>query len=435
MFNPIIKHISQAFEGLPDYRKASNGTKYQVSDAAKSAFSVFFMQSPSFLAQQQEMKRKRGRSNVESLFGAHEPPSDNQIRNILDPIAPQKISGVFWEIYEILQQTGVLSSYRDINDTLLCGIDGTQYFSSYEIGCVHCQQKEKVGKVLYSHSVIAPVLVAPGCEQVISLEPEFIWPQDGREKQDCEQNALKRWIERNAARFAPFSLTLLADDLHSRQPTCELCLAHKLNFVFVCKPDSHPTLYEEIALLAQIDAIASLVVRRWNGHFHEVDTYRYASALPLRVGDDALRIQWCELTTVHEKTGAILYRNSFLTNFALTDKTVVATVRAGRARWKSENENHQTLKQHGYHLEHNFGHGSRYLSMILLTLNLLAFLSHTLLDLTDPLYRQIRQALHSRQTFFNDLRALTRYLSFDSWSHLLTFMAQQLELDIPPHPA
>jgi len=435
MFNKIIEQINQAFEGLPDHRKTSNGKKYQVSDAAKSAFSVFFMQSPSFLAQQQEMKRKRGRSNVESLFGAHETPSDNQIRNILDPIAPQAISGVFWEIYQTLNQTSVLDSYRDLNDTLLCGIDGTQYFSSYELCCAHCQQKAKGGKVLYSHSVLAPVLVKPDREAVISLEPEFIWPQDGSEKQDCEQNALKRWMLRNAVRFAPFSLTLLADDLHSRQPTCELCLAHKLNFIFVCKPDSHPALYEEIALLARIDAIARVVVRRWNERFHEVDTYRYASTLPLRTGDDALGVQWCELTTVHEKTGEILYQNSFITNFAITDQTVVATVRAGRARWKSENENHRTLKQHGYHLEHNFGHGSHYLSMILLILNLLAFLSHTLLDLTDQLYRQIRQALHSRQTFFNDLRALTRYLDFESWSHLLTFMAQQLELDLPPHPS
>lgn len=434
MFNEIIKRIGAAFEGLPDLRKASNNTKYKVGDAALSAFSVFFMQSPSFLAQQQAMKRKRGQSNMESLFGTHDTPSDNQIRNILDPIAPGAIGKVFWEIYQMLNEGGALASYRDIHNTLLCGMDGTQYFSSYEICCAHCQQKQKSEKVLYSHSLLAPVLVAPGNEQVITLEPEFIWPQDGSEKQDCEQNALKRWILRNAERFAPFSLTLLADDLHSRQPTCELCLAHKLNFLFVCKPDSHPALYEEIALLTRIDAIPSLVVRRWNGRFHEVDTYRYASALPLRSGDDALRVNWCELTTVHEKTGELLYKNAFTSNLAISSVTVVATVRAGRARWKTENENHRTLKHHGYNLEHNFGHGSLYLSMILLSFNLLAFLTHTALDLTDAFYGQIRHALGTRQTFFDDLRALTRYLYFDSWSHLLAFMFTQLELQPPLHP-
>jgi hypothetical protein len=39
--------------------------------------------------------------------------------------------------------------------------------------------------------------------------------------------------------------------------------------------------------------------------------------------------------------------------------------------------------------------------------------------------------LPTRKTFFNDLRALTRYLVFDSWDHLLTFLIQGLELDLP----
>jgi hypothetical protein len=31
------------------------------------------------------------------------------------------------------------------------------------------------------------------------------------------------------------------------------------------------------------------------------------------------------------------------------------------------------------------------------------------------------------------LRALTRYMYFDNWDHLLTFMLEGLELDIPPN--
>jgi hypothetical protein len=107
-------------------------------------------------------------------------------------------------------------------------------------------------------------------------------------------------------------------------------------------------------------------------------------------------------------------------------------VRNGRARWKTENENHNTLKQHGYHLAHNFGHGQRQLAAFLLTLNLLAFLLHTLLHLTDALYRRLRHELGTRKTFFQDLLTLTRYFVFDSWHHLLTFMFAQLELEASP---
>jgi hypothetical protein len=90
------------------------------------------------------------------------------------------------------------------------------------------------------------------------------------------------------------------------------------------------------------------------------------------------------------------------------------------------------LKNHGYNLDHNFGHGDQYLSMILLSLNLLAFLTHTFMEMSDAFYKLIRQELGARKTFFDDVRALTRYLDFDSWADLLQFMLSRLELDIPP---
>lgn len=96
------------------------------------------------------------------------------------------------------------------------------------------------------------------------------------------------------------------------------------------------------------------------------------------------------------------------------------------------NENNNVLKNYGYHLEHNYGHGKQYLAAILVMLNLLAFLFHTILDLTHRQYQLIRQELGTRQTFFQDIQALTRYLYFDTWDSLLTFMFQQLELELPP---
>ena len=107
-------------------------------------------------------------------------------------------------------------------------------------------------------------------------------------------------------------------------------------------------------------------------------------------------------------------------------------VRSGRARWKTENENHNTLKNRGYHLEHNFGHGQQYLSALLVTLNLLAFLFHTLLWLTEPVAQQIRTSLGTLTTFWDDVRTLTRYLYFQTWTPLFQFMATQLELGASP---
>jgi hypothetical protein len=293
MFEAMMERVRECFAQLPDSRQPSNNTKYRISDAALSALSVFFMQSPSFLAHQRDMERKRGRSNVQSLFGAYEIPCDNQIRQLLDPIPPEAVGSLFWQIYQLVEEAGALKTHRGINDTLLCAIDGTQYFSSPVLSCANCSPRPQGDQVRYTHSVLAPVLVAPHSERVLSLEPEFIWPQDGSEKQDCEQNALKRWLKRHQHRFAPYTVTILADDLHSKQPTCELCLAHNFNFLFVCLPDSHPTLYQEIELLERIQAVPCRVVRQWNGRHYVRVTYRYLNHLPLRAGDDALLVNWC----------------------------------------------------------------------------------------------------------------------------------------------
>ena len=103
-----------------------------------------------------------------------------------------------------------------------------------------------------------------------------------------------------------------------------------------------------------------------------------------------------------------------------------ATVAAGRTRWKVENEGNNVLKNHGYHLEHDYGHGQEHLSTVLVMLNLLAFLFHTALQLCDRTYQRLRAELGTRLTFFNDLRALTRYQFFQSWKHLIAFLVEGL---------
>lgn len=137
--------------------------------------------------------------------------------------------------------------------------------------------------------------------------------------------------------------------------------------------------------------------------------------------------------TITRDHGTLLYKNAFATNHQIRSINVEAIVSDGRSRWKIENENNNTLKTKGYNLEHNFGHGKTHLSSLLATFNILAFLFHTLLEIIDEKYQFIRQHLPTRKTFFDDLRALTRYLYFDSWSSLLNLMIHGLELEFHPN--
>jgi hypothetical protein len=401
-----------------------------MADAAMGAFSVFFTQSPSFLDSQRNLEVTQGCSNARSLFGMTQTPSDNHIRNLLDPVPARTMFPVFSQAVDTLHELGHLEPYRSINEDLLIAMDGTQYFSSSKIHCENCSVKNhRNGTVTYYHTVVTPVIVASGNPRVIPLEPEFITPQDGHKKQDCENAAAKRWLSAYGARYAALGVTILGDDLYCKQPLCEAFIHEGLNFILVCKPDSHKTLYEWVAGLAGTGDVQTIEIKRRKGKLRYTDTYRFANRVPLRDGEGALEVDWCELTTTRDD-GKVVYKNAFATNHPITTANVAAVVRDGRARWKVENENNNTLKTKGYHLTHNFGHGEKHLSSLLATFNLLAFLFHTLLDLMDARYRCIRDFL-PRKRFFNDLRTLTCYLCFDSWDALLAFMIEKLELNVP----
>ncbi len=105
----------------------------------------------------------------------------------------------------------------------------------------------------------------------------------------------------------------------------------------------------------------------------------------------------------------MVFESAWLTNHLLSQSNVAVLASSGRARWKIENENNNTLKNHGYHLEHNFGHSKKNLSNLLLAMNLLAFLTHTVLGWLDQRYAVVRASLSSCKKFFNDLRALLTY--------------------------
>jgi hypothetical protein len=429
-FDHLQALLRQYTAGLPDVRKPSPNTRYTIQNAALGAFGIFFMQSPSFLEYQRLLNQCQGHDNAQTLFGVEPIPCDNQIRKLLDPIAPRYFAPVFFEVFAHLEQQRWLEPFRVLDHQLLVALDGTQYFSSQALHCRNCLTRQlSNGQTLYYHTAITPVIVCPGHAPLIALAPEYIMPQDGHAKQDCEQAAGKRWMTQHASTLVPHHVTLLGDDLYSKAPFCALALHQGFNFILVCKPESHPKLYERLAFWQAQGAITQCEQRRRKGRVTEVAIYRFINEVLLQGGKHALAVHWVEMTVVNAKTGAQLYSNTFITNHHLSMANVAQVAQAGRGRWKIENENNNVLKTKGYHLEHNFGHGKQYLAATMLSLNLLAFLFHTVLEWSDERYALLRQVLSRRQTFFEDIRALTRYMVFESWHHLMDFMIKGLQLE------
>ena len=421
--NQLIHFLIKELDNLPDSRKPGNNTKSEISDAVLSAFSIFFTQSPSFLDHQRLMEKIKEKNNASSLFKISKIPCDNQIRNLLDPVSAQTIYPVYQRIYQWLKEKKVLKKFFYLEGEILIALDGTEYFSSKKINCPYCNcRNHRNGTTTYFHGCVIPAIVSPNRKQVIPLEPEFIKKQDGYKKQDCENAAVKRWLNRNLQKKYDNPVTLLGDDLYSRQPICKLALSKDYNFIFVGRETSHKTLYEWLEFLEKSGEVKTLEKKEWNGRKELIYRYRYTNKIPLKDGKDSLQVNWCELTVINQITQEITYQNSWITNHYINDKNVTQIVKAGRSRWKIENEGNNVLKNHGYNLEHNFGHGQNNLCEILLSLNLLAFLFHSVLDLANYTYKKVRELLVSRRSFFNDVRTLLKYFWFASWQDLFDFI-------------
>jgi hypothetical protein len=377
------------------------------------------MQSSSFLEFQREMQSKEGRNNAKSLFEIERIASDNHIRDMLDYIDPSHLKDMYEEQLGYLKNAKILDAYKWMGKYLI-PLDGIEYHSSKKIHCKNCLTKEhKEGEITYSHQAVTPVIASPNMKQVISLMPELIKNEDGTEKQDCEINASKRWLK--SSKPLNLEAILLGDDLYAHEPFCRDTLKQGYSFIFVAKRDSHKVMYDHIDFLQGINEIDTHETIQGKPNEKEIWKYRFVEDVPLNGNKDALKVNWIELKVFDKKTGKQTYENAFITDIKITKKSAYEIALGGRTRWKVENENNNTLKTKGYHLEHNFGHGKEHLSGFLFTLNILAFLFHTVLDFLDEDYAKAREK-SPRAEFFKEIEVLTKHLYFDSWESLMLFM-------------
>lgn len=318
--------------GLPDRRKGPPAAgAYSMADIGLSAFSLFFMGSPSFLAHQRHLVEGQGRSNCQTLFGIAAIPSDNYIRLMLDGAPTAAFDRLFMQAIETPE---VLTPFKRLDGRILVALDGTEHHCSRKVHCARCStRKRSDGGTEYFHAFLGASIVAPGHQHVLPLAPEFIVPPDGAEKQDCERNAAKRWLARHGASLAHARPVFLGDDLFACQPVAEAIQDAGGNFILTCKPSSHRTVTEYL-YGAKLEEHRETVLKRGK---RTTTVYRWLPDVPLRGTEDALKVNWFSIEILDAK-GKRTYHNSFVTDLPVTADTVAELAACGRARWKIENE-------------------------------------------------------------------------------------------------
>lgn len=426
-FSALRRTLSERFRKVSDNRQESK-VDHSMHDCLMSGFSMMLLQDPSVLCFQKRLQQQHHQNNLTTIFDVDTIPKESQMRDTLDGIDTDPIDAVFPDYLKRLQRHKQLIHYQVLGGYCLIALDGSGYFSSYKIKCPHCLRQKKKGlPVRYHHSVLQAAIMNPDMRQVLPMAPEFIRNNDGNKKQDCEINAGKRLLGKIRTAHPKLKIIINADGLYSKQPFIDEVKAAGMSFILVAKPNDHTVLFEWVEDMMSLDA----------GHFLEfVDTkkrrhlYQWVNQVPLNGTKDADDVNFLQYQII-ARDGKIVYKNSWVTDIRIDSENIVELVKAARCRWKIENETFNTLKNQGYHLEHNFGHGKQNLCEVFFRLNMLAFFVHQILELTDRLYQNVRAKFSSRKEFWNQIRCTMRVLIFRNWQHLFEFLHAPPEIEPP----
>lgn len=418
-FGSLRHSLSSLFHQLPDTRQQEK-TAYSLHDTVMSGFACMYFQDPSLLEFQRQLKEAQNRDNLQTLFGVKAIPKDTQMRDIIDEVDSDQFGPFFKEAFSRLQRGKHLEQFQLLSGLYICSIDGTQYFSSENIHCQGCLTTEhKNGTATYSHKVLQAAIMHPDMPQVIPLMPEEIHNTDGNTKQDCERNAAKRLIPKIRKDHPQLGLIIVGDDLFSNQPFILEVLQARMHYILVAKPTDHILMMRYIEASDRLNRIEITDKR---GRIH---VYEWINDVPLNGNKDSIKnVNYFRYKIISRDTSGnekVNYKNSWVTDIEITQENVALLVRAGRCRWKIENECFNTLKNQGYHIEHNYGHGAKNLCFNFFLLTLIAFFFHQIFELTDRLYQACRDKFGSKRSMWETLRSHIKILIFETWEYLLDF--------------
>jgi hypothetical protein len=421
-FDDLMEILSEEFARVPDHRRSNSS--YDLADVLRSAFAMFSLKSPSLLAFKELTKQEE--KNLRAIYQIRSIPSDTQMRTTLDPLSPAPLRTLFAKLFNKLSETGVIKEYEYWKGQRVISIDGVEHFCSTKVHCNHCTTRvHRNGETSYHHSGLAAVLVHPDQEEVFTLDFEPILNADGSQKNDCERNAAKRLCQDLHERYPDLKPILVEDALSANAPHIRQITGYGWFFVLNVKPDSHASLERQFAGRRASGQVKELRLTAPKGIKHY---FAWTNDLCLceSAVDVSVNYLLYEQTDKHGK----VTRWTWITNIPLNARSVEPVMRAGRARWKIENETFNTLKNQGYNFEHNYGHGKQNLATILALLMFLAFTVDQMIQRCWRVFRQVRGGLRTKAKLWDIVRSLFKVQPFPTMDALYRQIADLYDIQL-----
>ena len=414
----LLSTIRGVFSKIDDSRKFSRNISMTLTDILMSGFAVFHLKCCSLLEFDKKRREEPTRENLRSLYHVENPPSDTYMRERLDEVDPKDVRPIFKKIFSRFQRAKGLEEYAYLQEHVLISIDGTGHFSSGNVSCPHCcQKRHSDGSKTYYHQMLGACLVHPDKKNVIPLCPEVILNQDGSTKNDCERNACKRFLENLHKEHPSLKAIIIQDGLSSNAPNIQMIQKYNLKYILIAKPGDHRSLFQ---IVEEDNATKYEELKDENGYFHQ---FRFLNKVPINNSNKNVKVNFLEYRVTDPKGKEKTF--SWVTNIHLTKNNLTLVARAGRARWKIENETFNTLKNLGYNLEHNYGHGKKHLSTIFCMLMIAAFLIDQIQDLTSDLFKRCKEIAGTYRCLWETMRSFFRYFCFPSWEDFFLIIARQ----------
>ena len=404
----LLRSVRANFKQVSEHRKRAGD--FTLVDTLMSGLAVFALKDASLLAFDDLRNNEHRRHNLQTLYGIKQAPCDTQLRSILDGVNPHDLRPAYRAVHQELQIQGVLDDYRFMGKYLV-SLDGTGEFSSNTVHCSDCCTKQhQDGTVSYYHQMLAAVMVHPDKKTVLPFYPEAITRQDGANKNDCEHNASKRLIPALRKDFPRLEMIVLQDALACNGPHIKLLKEQEYSFIITAKPKANSLLLKTVLDGLQDGSTQELEITAEDG---VVYGFRFANDVPLNQEHQDLKVNYIDYWEQHPKGKT--YQYACVTDITLTAENVVDVVRAGRSRWKIENETFNTLKNQGYNLEHNYGHGQKHLSSVFASLMMLAFLLDQVQENCCRYFQAARARHSSRTALWNKMRSLFDHFLINDW--------------------
>lgn len=392
-----------------------SGSDYTWQDCVMSGLAIFAFKCPSLL-QFEKMKAAEAsiRRNLRTLYQVKKAPSDTCLRERLDRVNPQQLRRPFKTIFAHLQRGKVLEAYRYLGGHYIISVDGTGQYASKKVHCKQCCEKHhRSGEITYYHHMVGACLVHPDQKVVIPLAPEPIIKGDGATKNDCERTASKRLLTDLRREHPHLKVLIVEDALASNYPHLSLLDSLRMNYIIGVKLGSHAYLFD------WIKDLKGPVYRQKEAGGTE-HRFRCYHDVPLNDAHYDYRVNVLDYTEI--KPNGKQQHFTWITRLPLTEDTAYHVMRAARSRWRIENETFNTLKNQGYHFEHNFGHGQAHLCSTMTMLMMLAFLIDQVQQLCCKHYQKARQHVGTFKELFQTMRVLSKYASWSSLTELLVFI-------------